>query len=120
MNHAQQLESDAVVSTEIDRQGRGTGAADEAHRRIAPLWIGQERGRRVPLRYFACGKNGEHASLLQPRQCFADRLAVGFTGAICLERIDENTILLQFRNVSEDGIGENLHVRPNTFEKDSE
>jgi hypothetical protein len=37
-----------------------------------------------------------------------------------LERIDENTTLLQFRNVSEDGIGENLHVRPNTFEKDSE
>jgi len=120
MNHAHQLKSNAVVPTEIHRQSRGSGLANQPDRRVIPRRVDDLRRRHLPLRHFASRKNRQHAALLQPGQCLPQGSAVGLYRAIALKRVYKNAMPLQLRHIGEQEVGQHLHVWPHSCQQHSE
>jgi hypothetical protein len=108
------------MSAEKDWQSGGTGTTDKAHGGVIPLRISNVPNRHLKLRYLTRWKNREHASTFKPGQGLANRFAVGLNRAIRLERIDEDAIALQLRNVGEEEIGKNLDVGTSAGQKNRE
>jgi hypothetical protein len=120
MDHSEKLKTDAVVPAEEDRESRRACAADQAHSGIVPLGIGHMTCRHLKLRYFAGGKNGEHASTIKPGHGFAKCFAVGLDRAIGLERVDEDAGALQLWDVAQEEIGEDFNIGANAGQEHRE
>src|SRR5438445_8317777 len=64
VQRAHELETQAVLSAEKNRQGSGASLADQSRRRFIPARIGNRALRHLPMRHLARGENGEHPALV--------------------------------------------------------
>src|SRR5579885_1350646 len=110
MNHSHELKTNAVVTAEIEWQRGRASSSNQTHSRVTPLRISDVCGWHLPMRNFSRRKNTQHAARLQPRERGPKCLPVGFCGTIRVKGIHEDAVLLQFRNIPEKKISQNLHV----------
>lgn len=108
MNLAKKVKAKAVPSAEINRQGRCTGFSNQASRGVAPYRVGDFAMGKLPVRYFPCGKDGQHSAAAQPGESLPHRAPIDvrplhvrtITGYAILKWIDKNAVLRQFGNVA--------------------
>ncbi len=120
MNHAEELKSDAVVFTEINRKSGSPAATRKADGSVVPFGIDDLRRRHVQMGNFSGREDRKHATLLQPGKSFANSTPITFDRAVGLERIDKNAVLREFGDVAEKEVRENLDVGPDTGQQNGE
>jgi hypothetical protein len=120
MNKASHLEKRPVSSGEIYRyNGCLTGAHQTRHRGF-PGRISDNALASLPVGYFAGRKHADCTTLRQEAQGLPKRTEIGVWGVWTFKWIDENKIILRFRNAFEQVVCHHLGIRPHRTEQGSE
>src|SRR5215469_435228 len=110
MQQADQLKCQAVPSTEIDRERQRSSFPDESRRSVIPLGIGNLGLLQLPMRNLAGGEYPQGAAAVEPLQGLFESPSIALCGIGSPQRIDENAVLLQLRNILQQEIRQDLYV----------
>lgn len=119
MDEAGQLEEGAVAAFDVEREGGGAGATQEAGNGVVPGGIGDVGAGELELELgdFASGEDEEEAAGLKPGQGFAHAASVGAFGGGAAEGVHGNDAVGDFGEGGDDVIGEDLDVGADLGEK---
>ena len=113
MDFAHQVEEERGRAGDVDREeALDVGAAGQSHERGLPGGVADAEGMRGETGDLAGGEDDEDLAVAEPVEGLAEGVDVARHGTAAAEGVDEEEVVAQLRDATEDIVGHDLHVAP--------